>query len=207
MVIVLWLNWICEDLTVCNATIEDNQFCAVSKFTFLLIVVFAYKSLPYDFSLLNQIIVFNISFQGLLETLLNFKNSNGFWMLLNGSNSRSKSKRITLTTFLVLISEQIVDLQYRMLSPPRQILIDSLLDTKVNSSSKPNLSFYASDELPLARVITNHFRITMSLEISYHSRLRNDTIEIILFDHFESMKPGCLNWENVSIAIQFCWKD
>lgn len=156
--------------------------------------MFAYKSLPYDFSLLNQIVVFNIGFQRLLETLLNFKNSNGFWMLLNGSNSRSKSKRITLTTFLVLISEQIVDLQCRMLSPPRQILIDSLLDTEVNSSSKPNLSFYASDELPLARVITNYFRITMSLEISYRSHLRNDTIEIILFNHFKSMKPGCLNW-------------
>lgn len=139
MVTVLWLN--CEDLTVCNATIEDNQFCAVFKFPFLLIVVFAYKSLPYDFSLLNQIIVFNISFQRLLETLLNFKNSNGFWMLLNGSNSHSKNKRITLTIFLVLFSEQIVDLQCRMLSPPRQILIDSLLDTKVNSSSKPTSHF------------------------------------------------------------------
>lgn len=60
-----------------------------------------------------------------------------------------------------------------------------------------------SDKLPFAITITNDFGITVSLETSYHSPVRNDTIEITVLGYFKGMKASSLTWENLSIAILF----
>lgn len=52
-------------------------------------------------------------------------------------------------------------------------------------------------------MITTYFGITVSLETSYQSPVRHDTIEITVLGYSKGMKPGSLTWENVSIAIQF----